>query len=152
MSHIPATRILPGISARAVIKKVEGNPRLPSPLYEHCRLPWRAQSMWRGQAAAASSCCLRSLGGASGIWELGEKLTKWSKADEKILRGYSVPLPVNIIGARWSLWLDHRVHNSHKCTKSYGKNKYEQRNIFWWPPYWLYNQFYKWLGNWNACL
>jgi hypothetical protein len=31
------------------------------------------------------------LGGASGIWELGEKLTKRSKADEKILRGTVLP-------------------------------------------------------------
>lgn len=54
-------------------------------------LPPTAQSIWQEPAVSGSRCSSQALAVTSGIWELGEKLTKWSEADEEILRGSAFP-------------------------------------------------------------
>lgn len=88
--HIPVTYTLSGITDKVVIKSGGGSqiticslrPRSPPPM---------AQSIWQEPAVSGSRCSTQALGVTSGLWELGEKLTRRSKTGEEILRGTAFP-------------------------------------------------------------
>ena len=109
-------------------KKKEGNPTSPSPLWEWA---WLAACGSEHSAAASSAreqLLYHALQVTSGIWELGEKLTKQIKKRRDIER-CSVSPSVNTMWASLKSWINYRLLQPQKCTKSFGEiSLWEERN------------------------